>query len=471
MKHGLLLAACGTVLIAACSDREETGSDNPTAPGIVAFAPLTQPEGCSFKIANDFAKTYFLNNTDRRNAATYLAGAAELQAGTEARDNYLFQVWELIANVGGTAAAGDPAHGAGLGNELVDCGGSSWIVTDKRAFVATLTNALTDHAGGLAVVGGATNWGDVNADNPFVFAESGQAAFGLNAYGPDYSEATWATALGRAVVVLANLSQAPQFGGLSSIANVAAYRLSLIYTVAPARPALFLEDDTFAVEICSAGLGVAPAANDRIARDRSSGQTVLQAGDLAGFCETGIPGPQLGSATRASSILAQMVDRVMGLFRPAPLQAMMFVPPWSGSTGGQGTTLGDYSSDYAVVDVVNVQQSVPSIPDQVVNQPFSFNVTVCAPVQCGQTGAIPLEDATVTVTVIGNFGTPITLSGTGCNAVQGNLSCTVHTDETGTAAFNVALNKTGSYTFSVVTSFDPDTIGPTSTNQFIVRAN
>ena len=82
-----------------------------------------------------------------------------------------------------------------------------------------------------------------------------------------------------------------------------------------------------------------------------------------------------------------------------------------------------------------------------------------------------LENAAVTATVIGNFGTPITLSGPGCPAVQGNLSCTVYTDETGTAVFNVSLNKTGSYTFSVSTNFPPFTVGPTSTNQFIVRAN
>jgi hypothetical protein len=87
---------------------------------------------------------------------------------------------------------------------------------------------------------------------------------------------------------------------------------------------------------------------------------------------------------------------------------------------------------------------------------------------------VALENATVKITVIGNFGTTITLSGTGCptdeneQPIPGNLSCTQTTDENGFVRFTVQLNKTGSYTFSVETDFPPHTL-VASTNQFIVR--
>jgi hypothetical protein len=169
-----------------------------------------------------------------------------------------------------------------------------------------------------------------------------------------------------------------------------------------------------------------------------------------------------------------MVDQVIGFFRPAPLQAMMFVPPWSGSSGGQGTSFDDggFYTDYVITNVTSAHQTVPFVLDQNLNQAFDLNIFVCGGNVCGEPGAVTLENATVKITVIGNFGTPITLS---CGvsdppdpAPQGNLSCTTQTDEDGLAAFSVALNKTGSYTFLVETDFDPHSLS-TSTNQFIVR--
>jgi hypothetical protein len=463
MKHGLLLAACGTVLIAACSDRDETGSDNPTAPGIVAFAPLSQPPGCSFRDAQAFARDYFKVQADKRAAGQSLSAAEDAAIGSATRDNALFAVMELVAKVGGDPSLSNlPGTGASLVNEVVECGGAAWVVTDNRAFTNTVANALTDLQGGFAVVGGTTLFGDATTDH--VFAESGEAAFGLNSVDPNnILPDNWSDALGRAVVVLGKLGGVVNFGLDQVVPNELVYRASLIFT--GARPAAFSNDDMFAVEFYTTELTTLPApASHRVGRNRGTGNVVLQESDIAGF-----PASTSGLSGSSPNIFARLLDKVVGVFRPTPLQAMMFVPPWSGSSGGQGTSA--FDSDYSVVNVLAVYDSVPSIPDQVINQSFSFPITVCAVAKCGQLGAVPLENAAVTATVIGNFGTPITLSGTGCPVVQGNLSCTVYTDETGTAVFNVSLNKTGSYTFSVSTNFPPFTVGPTSTNQFIVRAN
>ncbi|HET9464061.1 MAG TPA: hypothetical protein VFO71_00895, partial [Gemmatimonadales bacterium] len=175
MKHGLLLAACAAVLFAACSDRDETGSDNPTAPGIVAFAPLSQPPGCSFRDAQSFARDYFKLQADKRAAAQSLSAAEAAAIGSATRDDALFAVLGLVANVGGEPTLSNlPGTGASLVNEVVECGGAAWVVTDNRVFTNTVANALTDEQGGFAVVGGTTLFGDATTDH--VFAESGEAA-------------------------------------------------------------------------------------------------------------------------------------------------------------------------------------------------------------------------------------------------------------------------------------------------------
>lgn len=475
MKQRLLLAACATVLIAACSDRGETGSDNPTAPGIVAFDHQDEPHVCNYRLAKSYAQSYFELSRDR-NAARNALTAAEAAADTDARNEALFDVLELVAQVGGDPAkSDDPADGAALVGEVVDCG--DWKMSDGRGFPAVTANALTDGQGAFAVVGAET-FGDANAE--WVETEDGVFAFGFN----DYNSLadSWEATFGRAVVILANVGSQPF--GLPTRFGLG-YRVNLIFAEVPND----WGDDQLAAEFCSTDdvdLTAIPGihAQHRVGRQSSNGDAALQQGNITGFCpeHNAPPSEESSTASARPSLLARMVDQVIGFFRPAPLQAMMFVPPWSGSSGGQGTSFDDggFYSDYFITDVETVHMTVPFVPDQNINTDFdpTLSITVCGRAAtanqvpaCGQPGDVDLENATVTITVIGNFGTPITLSCGDTDPADpgpGNLSCSTQTDEDGVAAFKVQLNKTGSYTFEVKTEFDDRNL-TTSTNQFIVR--
>lgn len=467
MKQRLLLALCATVLFAACSDGNSGGSEELTAPGIVAFSHQGGTHVCTFKDAYTFAKNYLATNTDRNAARGYLQTAEGAGVGSVTRNDALFDLLELIATAQNSGNTNLALDGAKLVGEVVDCGGSGWKMSDGRAFLDVTANALTTGQGGFAVVGAQT-FGDANAE--YAFSEDGVFAFGFN----DYNAAadSWAGTFGRAVVILANVGSQP-FG--LPIEEGLGYRVNLIFAELPAD----WGDDQLAAEFCSTGQVVLPAAQPqhRIGRISSSGDAALQEGDIDGFCQAGInamnePSP----AASQGSLLARMVDQVIGFFRPAPLQAMMFVPPWSGSSGGQGTSFDDggFYSDYLITDVETVHTTVPFVSDQMINTNFDLDISVCGRAAaanqvppCGLAGDVSLENATVTVKVIGNFGTPIMLSGTGCG-LEGNLACALQTDENGEVTFTVQLNKTGSYTFEVKTNFAPHLL-VASTNQFIVR--
>jgi hypothetical protein len=463
MKQRLLLAACATVLIAACSDGDRTGSDNPTAPGIVAFSHQGEPHACNFREAKGYAQNYFKLSGDRNAARAALSAADDAALGSTSRDDALFAVLELVAKVGGnTDLSNLPSDGAKLVSEVVDCGGDTWVVTDGRVFnnaAANVANALTDGAGGFAVVAGTSDHiGDATTDH--VYTENGEAAFGLNSLDPTLPD-TWADALGRSAVVLAELSDAVNFGLTQVVPNQLVYRVSLIYT--GARPAAFDNNDMFAIEFDSQALPDVPEDETYAAlvgRNRSSGNVALQQGDIAGF-----PSESSGLSNSSPTIFAQLLDRVLGVFRPTPLQAMMFVPPWSGSSGGQGTSLDDFSSDYSVVNVNAVNLLiVDDIPPVSIGQDFTFRVTATAGT------SVMVENVAIEISVAGNQGDPVLLFGTGCGA-EGSLTCTLTTEEEGEVTFTLRLNKAGGYTLQAAGSLLGITVNPDLSNLFIVSGN
>lgn len=460
MKHGLLLAACGTVLIAACSDREETGSDNPTAPGNVAFTHQGEPHACNFRDAKGFAQNYFKASSDRNAARSALTTADDAGLGSITRDDALFAVLELVAKVGGDPALSNlSSDGAKLVKEVVECGGETWVVTDARVFnndAANVANALTDNFGGFAVVAGTSDHiGDATPDH--VFTENGEAAFGLNAAVPNLPT-TWAGALGRAAVVLAELSDGVNFGLSQVVPNALVYRVSLIYT--GARPAAFSNNDMFAIEFSSDDLPNSPNYAGLVGRNRGIGKNVaLQQGDIAGF-----PSTDSGLSNSSPTIFAQLLDRVLGVFRPTPLEAMMFVPPWSGSSGGQGTSFSDLSSDYTAVNVNAVNLLiVDDIPNRTIGGEFTFKVTATAG------SSVLVENVAITISIAGNQGDPAMLSGTGC-ATDGQ-SCTLTTEEEGEVTFTLSLNKAGGYTLQATGSLLGITVNPDLSNLFIISGN
>ncbi|HEX9895320.1 MAG TPA: hypothetical protein VGA78_15430 [Gemmatimonadales bacterium] len=465
MKQTLLFAGLGLVLVAGCSDSSRTGSDLPSAPGVIVLGPPQQPEGCVFKNAQDYAKNYFKLSSDRRATASALSDAQKLTAGDPLRDDFLFDVLGAVARVGGTDDAGDAGIGALLVNEVVDCGGEDWIVTDKRAFIPVLTSALTE--GNLTLgIGGefAIRGLGTPETEGAVVAGSGLFAFDINV-----GQGSWAD-VGRVAVFLGDVSGENGSFGVGKVQNVV-YRQGFISDGDPEPN--FTTDDQFAAEFCLDGLNTTDLGN-RLGRNRGVGNnTVLQqdGADVVGFCGDLAAAGGSSHSRSKPTVFARLLNSMVGLFKPTPLQALMFVPPWSGSSGGEEE--GIFSSDYAVVNVEAVFDSIlQPIVNQVKDSTFDVTVTVCALNTCGNpigVAGVPLENAEVIITVIGNFGSPIVLSGTGCGTPD-NLSCTGHTDENGVVTFTVSLNKTGSYTFSAVTKFDPFEV-QTSSNQFIVNPN
>ena len=465
MKQTLLFAGLGLVLVAGCSDSSRTGSDLPSAPGVIVLGPPQQPEGCVFKNAQDYAKNYFKLSSDRRATASALSDAQKLTAGDPLRDDFLFDVLGAVARVGGTDDAGDAGIGALLVNEVVDCGGEDWIVTDKRAFIPVLTSALTE--GNLTLgIGGefAIRGLGTPETEGAVVAGSGLFAFDINV-----GQGSWAD-VGRVAVFLGDVSGENGSFGVGKVQNVV-YRQGFISDGDPEPN--FTTDDQFAAEFCLDGLNTTDLGN-RLGRNRGVGNnTVLQqdGADVVGFCGDLAAAGGSSHSRSKPTVFARLLNSMVGLFKPTPLQALMFVPPWSGSSGGEEE--GIFSSDYAVVNVEEVFDAIGALGNQAKDVPFDVTVTACALNTCGNpigTPGVPLENAEVTITVIGNFGSPITLSCGDDPPQQGNLSCTLPTDEDGVVTFTVSLNKTGSYTFSASTAFAPFTV-ETSSNQFIVNPN
>ncbi|HET9512792.1 MAG TPA: hypothetical protein VFO95_02605, partial [Gemmatimonadales bacterium] len=140
------------------------------------------------------------------------------------------------------------------------------------------------------------------------------------------------------------------------------------------------------------------------------------------------------------------------------------VPPWSGSSGGQGTSFSDLSSDYTAVNVNAVNLLiVDDIPNRTIGGEFTFKVTATAG------SSVLVENVAITISIAGNQGDPAMLSGTGC-ATDGQ-SCTLTTEEEGEVTFTLSLNKAGGYTLQATGSLLGITVNPDLSNLFIISGN
>ncbi len=239
------------------------------------------------------------------------------------------------------------------------------------------------------------------------------------------ADGNWGTFVGgRSMVFGAEVTQVFQenmpFAGV-------AWRWGLIYDANPPSSTTWpsgSNDDALIVELCPLSLSTNPAY--RIGRHPSSGsETVLQAGDIAGYCNVTALRPA------PTGVLARALHGVLDLFTPAPLQALMFAPPGIGDSSG-GT------SDYAVVDAGAVHLAYTTQPvDGFVNTPIPIVV------RGTPNNGTPLENVAITLAIAGNQGTNVVLTG-------GEPVCT---DENGVASFSISINKTGGYQVNAMSGF------------------
>ena len=410
MKRVILaIAVAGAALVACSESNSPETAQTPTGP---SFAPAP-PDPC--KVAQGFVNNYLSLAADRKAVLDALKAAQGLTAGSAARNAQLFIAFQGIETARDAGRSITTAAGLAAGGNLVvnaiACG--NFTVTETH-------NAVY----GSNVLGSSGAWAFVNDGEPFVQTADGEAA-ALPETG------TWAQWIGGPAVVFAT----------EVTANFNENQPGVFQTVFQWG---LIKDNTHTytpsgvdanIELCPS-LAL-PGPNDptwRVGRQRASGETVLETGDIAGFCETTLRLGQQGS----SSLLARAFQTALSLFRPTPLQARIVAPPGVGGSSGSGL-LGGFS-DYALVIPSGVVVAfTDSIPDGNVNVPIETQVCAATPAP----NNTPLEDVAITLTIAGNSGTNVVLSGGGPQ----------DTDETGCTTFNFSINKTGGYTLQATASF------------------
>lgn len=407
MKVASFFTLSALLAVGACADANRQTQDLPNAPSVSAAPPTQGP--CSFNDARAYARDYFKLSGDRSTARNLLDAAASAPAGSRTRNDRFFALFQLIQSARAAGQTNAPATGASLVLEADDCG--EFIISHRDAHLATvLTGALTQ--GAFAYRDGA---------QPFVATADGGAAL----YTADWNAWIGGRSMVFGTLFSATPTEVPVNAGFS-------YRFGLIYDDATtdalgqpvaATPGPSGQDDIASVELCDGS--VTYLAIHRVGRIKATGaQTVLQQANIGGFCDG------LGSSPRPSGFLARALHGVIGFFVPTPLQARRRAPP--GMAGGIGEL-----SDFIGVNAQFVVLSLPTQPQNGnVGAPITFSVRAV-----GANGT-PLENVTFTVTVDGNEGTNVVLSG-GCT----------ETDESGTAACSVTLNKTGGYRLRVTADF------------------
>ena len=409
------------VLAAACSDSTRPTSDTTSAPNIAAAPPAPSP--CSFKDARDFSNAFFKLVADRKTAADFLKAADDAGAGTRTRNDRFFDLFRFMESARATGQTNAGTPGASLILEADDCG--EFIISHRDAH---LPDVLAEATGGSGA------WEFRAGTEGFVDTQDGGAAI---------FTANWNTWIGGRSMIIAARRTGVAFA--ETTISPFAYRFAALYDDAtpgfPATPGPSGQDDIATVELCQASLSY--AVKHRLGKIGSSGaQTVLQVGDIAGFCPPG------GTASLAEprGVLARAISRIAGFF-VSTAQARRRAPP------GMGGDIGDIS-DFIGVDAGSVNLSYATQPtDGDVDLPFLVRVLAVA-----QFGT-PLENVTVTLSVAGNSGQPagavlIPHPLTDClPAGSGTPSLSDVTDETGIVAFCVSVDKSGGYRIGAASDF------------------
>jgi hypothetical protein len=244
--------------------------------------------------------------------------------------------------------------------------------------------------------------------------------------------------------------------GSETRVGLSAYRWGVIYDLGKSGPTGVGKglggadnDDIAVVELCEAGVDYDADPKIRIGRVRAStAKTVLQVGDIAGFCTTTNP-PEGG-------LVSRVLRGIHGFFAPTPLQARRRPP---GLGGGL-----DELSDFLGVNAQSVNLTFTTQPvTGLATQPFLVVV------RAGTAANNDFENVPVTVSVANNQGTPagaFLSAATGCPGFTGTSALTRVTNELGLATFCVMVNKPGGYTLEAnhgAAGFDP---APKLSDQF-----
>lgn len=415
MKQTLWFVGAAVVMLGACAGADRPASDFPSEPGVFFAKPPAS--ACSFRDAKSFSDDYFTTPADRKTASDYLK-AAEASTGND-RNTQFFNLFAFMSQKRQAGLVGAAATGAKLVLEARDCG-SLTISHDDGFIEAVLTEALSTgafayRAGNEGYVatydGGSALW---TADwNTWIGGRS--VAFG----------ARWATGFGNEALV-----------------GTASYRWGVIYDATSTGPHSDGNDDIAVVELCEAGVQYELDAKNRVGRVRSGGgKTVLQVGDIAGFCTTNNP-PEGG-------LVSRIFRGIHGLFAPTPLQARRRPPGLGGGI--------DELSDFLGVNALAVNLSFTTQPTTgLATQPFLVVV------RAATAANNDFENVSVTVRVANNQGTPagaFLTAETGCPGFSGASALTQLTNELGLATFCVKVNKPGGYILEAnhgVTGFDPN---------------
>ncbi|HEV8149347.1 MAG TPA: hypothetical protein VGP61_04105 [Gemmatimonadales bacterium] len=390
---GLLLAA---LALAACSEGASPGKDLATGPLSLSIGTIGP---CDFKAAQNLARAYFAT-AQRKTASDLIRAMEQAGAGTATANTNGFAVFQLIASTRDNhLEAGTALNGADLTIALINC--MDVKVTETRSLRQILTGALDYGAYAYRQ----------DSEGP-VMAENGVT--GVYPVGGNF--AAWIG--GRALLYSASVPAV-----FTETVVVGAFRWGMVYdaTTAGPNPA---NDDAVTVAICPSLAGVSDASAHRIGRNHATGETVLQL-DLSGL--PWFPCPSTTALQPSSGVLS----RVLAFFAPKRLYARVRTP---GGTGG----LADGFSDFAVVDAATVNLSYLTQPvDGFVKAPITVAVKAVA------AHGTPLENVAITLSVFGNQGQPVQLTGAG----------PVFTGEDGVATFSITLNKTGGYRLAATSAF------------------
>jgi hypothetical protein len=396
-----LIAVAGLAATAACAD------DQPAT-------KVTMPRGPSLIISTacDFTKI-------KKDAKAYVVAAndpiydlfnqlASLNKGTDAGafNAKAYEILAYIGNIAGTSAVTtNTTAGDALINDIFVCLG----ITTTTA--GQFTNAL-----------GANGLFAVRANVPDFVLSRGTPKYGAQ---PATGE-TWKTSAplppGLQLVVYGYPRNVNTFTGEPPLIPTG-YEL---FTV-PAVP-------SFAKAIIG-GVCLDPAsipANARLLHEHG-GQDVILNLITPPFCL-----PLLGQAPNESRGMFALVRRVTDWIAPKPLHAATTVLGGMGGSLGGLSPIGPVTVDGSTVTLTVTQQPTTGS----INTNFNPPIKVAAATGTAPTGT-PLGGVLVTLSVIGNLGSPVTLKGE-----------TATTDDNGVATFtNLQTNKAGGYLFKASGTF------------------
>jgi hypothetical protein len=428
------LAAFAVVWV-ACGESIAPGGEQPTAPGILTAAGDGR---CSFREAQSFARAYFPAPEPRSTVRGLIQAMEAAGAGSATATAAGFQVFGYIA---AGRNAGPASAGADLTLELIDC--MDVTVSETRSLREVLISALTNYA--YAVVGTAdANEAAVVAENGLTGVCSNLADLSDGCPGGVGNFHQWIG--GQGLVYAGTLASPPAF---AETALAGPFRWGLVFdnnqTDGP-DPSI---DDAITVALCAAN---ALADNQRVGRQHASQQAVSESVlQFATVDWLTCPPAAAAAPTASSAAFAAWTREALAALLPRPLHAQGDCPECRG--GGQASDF----SDFAIVDPGT------SIVLAYTTQPVDgFTNTPIAVVVCAETAkGTPLENVGITLTIAGNEGTNVVLTG-GTETV---------TDESGCAAFSISINKPGGYRLDATTDFVGFAVTTLTSNLFNLQQN